>query len=111
MSHELQSNDFVALADIALHDEPLQHAVGSGTRGGYQRRAETMFAHGDEHGEFMRGQAAEAKRRALRQLPDLLEKAERNLLANGFQVEWAEDCGRRQSTRAGHRPPSPCPRR
>ena len=39
----------------------------------------------------MRGMAAEAKRRALRHLPDLLEKAERNLRQNGFQVEWAED--------------------
>ena len=50
-----------------------------------------MFAHSDEHGEFMRGQAAEAKRRALRKLPDLLETAERNLKANGWGVEWAED--------------------
>ena len=91
MTIELRSNDFIALADIALHNPDLQHAVGSGTRGGYARRAEAMFAHSDEHGEFMRGQAAEAKRRALRQLPDLLETAERNLKANGWGVEWAED--------------------
>ena len=45
MTLEVQSNDFVALADIALHNEELQHAVGSGTRGGYHKRAETMFAH------------------------------------------------------------------
>lgn len=38
----------------------------------------------------MRQQAAEAKRRALRQLPDLLEQAEQNLIANGFNVLWAE---------------------
>ena len=91
MTIDLQSNDFIALADIALRNPDLQHAVGSGTRGGYARRAEAMFAHSDEHGEFMRGQAAEAKRRALRQLPDLLETAERNLKANGWGVEWAED--------------------
>ena len=91
MTVELRSNDFIALADIALHNEDLQHAVGAGTRGGYQRRADTMFAHGQEHGESMRQQAAEAKRRALRKLPDLLELAERNLQANGFVVEWAED--------------------
>lgn len=91
MTLEVQSNDFVALADIALHNEELQHAVGSGTRGGYHKRAETMFAHSNEHGEFMRQMAAEAKRRALRELPDLLEKAELNLQKNGFQVEWAED--------------------
>ena len=91
MTIELRSNDFIALADVALRNPDLQHAVGSGTRGGYARRAEAMFAHSDEHGEFMRGQAAEAKRRALRQLPDLLETAERNLKANGWGVEWAED--------------------
>ncbi|MDE2747345.1 MAG: LutB/LldF family L-lactate oxidation iron-sulfur protein [Chloroflexota bacterium] len=91
MTVELQSNDFIALADIALRNPDLQHAVGAGTRGGYASRAEAMFAHGNEHGEFMRRQAAEAKRRALRQLPDLLEMAERNLLANGWGVEWAED--------------------
>ena len=50
-----------------------------------------MFAHSHEHGEHMRQQAAEAKRRALRKLPDLLETAERNLQANGWKVEWAED--------------------
>ena len=91
MSVELKSNDFVALADIALHNQDLQQAVGAGTRGGYHRRAETMFAHGREHGEHMRQQAAEAKRRALRKLPELLETAERNLIANGWGVEWAED--------------------
>ena len=91
MTVEIQSNDFIALADIALHNPDLQHAVGAGTRGGYQKRAETMFAHSREHGEHMRQQAAEAKRRALRKLPDLLETAERNLQANGWKVEWAED--------------------
>ena len=91
MTLEVQSNNFVALADIALHNEELQHAVGSGTRGGYHKRAETMFAHSNEHGEFMRQMAAEAKRRALRELPELLEKAELNLQKNGFKVEWAED--------------------
>ena len=91
MTVDIQSNDFIALADIALHNPDLQHAVGAGTRGGYQKRAETMFAHSREHGEHMRQQAAEAKRRALRKLPDLLETAERNLQANGWKVEWAED--------------------
>ena len=91
MTLEVQSNNFIALADIALHNEDLQHAIGDGTRTAYYRRLDTMFAHSDEHGEFMRQQAAEAKRRALRELPDLLEKAERNLTKNGYQVEWAED--------------------
>ena len=91
MTQDVQSNDFIALADIALHNEDLQHAIGEGTRTAYYRRLDTMFAHSDEHGESMRQQAAEAKRRALRELPDLLETAERNLQKNGYQVEWAED--------------------
>ncbi len=91
MTLDAQSNNFIALADVALHNEDLQHAIGEGTRTAYYRRLDTMFAHSDEHGEFMRQQAAEAKRRALRDLPDLLELAERNLKANGFTVEWAED--------------------
>ena len=91
MTVALDSNNFIALADIALQNEDLQHAIGDGTRTAYYRRLETMFAHSDEHGETMRAMAAEAKRRALRNLPDLLETAERNLRQNGFQVEWAED--------------------
>ena len=91
MTAALDSNNFIALADIALQNEDLQHAIGDGTRTAYYRRLDTMFAHSDEHGEYMRGMAAEAKRRALRHLPELLEKSERNLRQNGFQVEWAED--------------------
>ena len=91
MTLEAQSNNFIALADIALRNQDLQHAIGDGTRTAYYRRLDTMFAHSDEHGEFMRQQAAEAKRRALRELPDLLEQAEVNLRKNGYQVEWAED--------------------
>ena len=91
MTVELKSNDFVALADIALRNPDLQRAVGAGTRGGYHKRAQAMYAHSAEHGEFLRQQAAEAKRRALRKLPDLLELAERNLQANGWGVAWAED--------------------
>ena len=91
MTMAVESNNFIALADVALHNDDLQHAIGDGTRAAYYKRLDTMFAHGNEHGEFMRQQAAEAKRRALRQLPDLLEKAERNLKKNGFQVEWSLD--------------------
>ncbi len=91
MTVTVESNNFIALADVALHNEDLQHAVGEGTRAAYYKRLDTMFATSSEHGELMRQQAAEAKRRALRDLPDLLEKAERNLKKNGFQVEWALD--------------------
>jgi L-lactate dehydrogenase complex protein LldF len=87
----VQSNDFIALSEIAIHDKDLQEAVGSGTRTAYSKRSKAMFAHTHEHGEAMRQQAAEAKRRALRNLPDLLEIAEQNLTQNGFKVEWAVD--------------------
>jgi L-lactate dehydrogenase complex protein LldF len=50
-----------------------------------------MYAYGHEHGEALRAQAAEAKRRALRDLPDLLERAEAQMTANGMTVLWAED--------------------
>lgn len=88
---EVTSNNFIALSEIALHNKDLQEAVSAGTRTAYNKRQKTMFAHGLEHGEFIRQQAAEAKRRALRNLPDLLEQAEENLTQNGFKVEWAVD--------------------
>ena len=91
MALEVQSKDFIALSEIAIHNKKLQQAVSAGTRNAYNKRQAAMFAHSDEHGEFMRQQAAEAKRRALRQLPDLLEKAEEQLGKNGFRVEWAQD--------------------
>jgi len=91
MSTNVKSNDFIALADIAIHNKDLQEAVGAGTRTAYAKREKAMFAHSDEHGQAMRQQAAEAKRRALRNLPDLLETAEENLTKNGFNVEWAVD--------------------
>lgn len=88
---QVQSNDFIALSEIAIHNKDLQEAVSAGTRTAYKKRQVAMFDHSDEHGEFMRQQAAEAKRRALRNLPDLLEQAESNLTKNGFNVEWAVD--------------------
>lgn len=91
MTLEVQSKDFVALSEIAIHNKNLQEAVAAGTRNAYDKRQAAMFSYSDEHGEHMRQQAAEAKRRALRHLPDLLEKAEENLHKNGFRVEWAED--------------------
>ncbi|MDQ7027155.1 MAG: LutB/LldF family L-lactate oxidation iron-sulfur protein [Anaerolineae bacterium] len=86
---DVTSNNFVALADIALNNPELQKAVSKGTRNGYMGREAAMFAEGDAHGQALRQQAAEAKRRALRNLPDLLELAEENLKANGFKVLWA----------------------
>lgn len=88
---KVESNNFVSLADIAIADGQVPQAVGKGTRTAFTRRINAMYSAGHEHGEALRQQAAEAKRRALRQLPDLLEQAERTLTENGFTVLWAED--------------------
>ncbi|MCA9890892.1 MAG: iron-sulfur cluster-binding protein, partial [Anaerolineae bacterium] len=88
---QVNSNNFVSLAEIAIHKPELQEAVSEGTRRAYEKRAKAMFADSHAQGEFMRQQAYEAKRRALRNLPDLLETAEANLQANGFKVLWAVD--------------------
>lgn len=88
---QVQSNDFVALADIGIHDEQMRAAVHKGTHNAYNNRLKAMFAGGDDHGQALRQQAAEAKRRALRKLPDLLEQAEATMSANGIQVQWALD--------------------
>ncbi len=88
---KVDSNNFIPLADIALHSPDLQAAVTKGTTNAYTKRLSAMFAFGNEHGEAMRQQAAEARRRALRCLPELLERAEANMTANGMTVLWAED--------------------
>ena len=87
----VRANDFVSAARIAIRDPQLQVAVTASTTNSDTRRLEAMFAISHEHGEHMRRQAAEAKRRALRDLPQLLERAEANMLANGIQVLWAKD--------------------
>ncbi len=88
---QAKSNDFIALSEIAIGKPLLQEAVYDGTTRAYDKRQAAMFADGNAHGEAMRAQAAEAKRRALRNLPDLLEQAEANLTENGFNVLWAVD--------------------
>ena len=81
---QAKSNDFIALSEIAIGKPQLQEAVYDGTTRAYDKRFAAMFADGADHGEAMRAQAAESKRRALRNLPDLLEQAEANLTENGF---------------------------
>ncbi len=88
---KVDSNNFIALADIAISDGHVPQAVGTGTRTAFNRRLGAMSATSPEHGDAMRQQAAEAKRRALRKLPELLEQAEANMTRNGITVLWAED--------------------
>lgn len=87
---QIQSKNFVSLADIAIADDNMQSAVTKGTSTAYNNRLKSMYAYGQEHGEALRQQAAEAKRRALRKLPELLEQAEANMKENGMDVMWAE---------------------
>lgn len=88
---EVRANNFVRAADIAVRDESLQAAVSEGTRRAADGRRRAMFDGGAAHGQALRQQAAAAKRRALRDLPELLETAERRLTERGVQVLWAED--------------------
>ncbi len=88
---QVKSNDFIALSEIAIADNDMTAAVQKGTGNGVRKRLGSMFAYGHEHGEAMRQQAAEAKRRALRDLPELLEQAEQRMTANGINVLWAID--------------------
>lgn len=94
---DAKSNQFIALADIAIQNPNLQAAVKKGTHNAFVNRANAMTADGAQHGEALRQQAAEAKRRALRDLPDLLEQAETNMRANGIKVRWAADADEAKS--------------
>ena len=87
----VESNNFIPLAQVAIHNPDLQAAVAKGTTNAHVRRLASMYQTSRVHGDAMRAQAAEAKRRALRKLPDLLELAEQRLTENGFTVLWAED--------------------
>ena len=89
--HEINAKNFIPAAQIAINDPDLQAAVNKGTTNAHNRRLAAMFIDGHEHGEAMRQQAAEARRRALSKLPDLLEKAEANMQQNGMIVSWAMD--------------------
>jgi L-lactate dehydrogenase complex protein LldF len=88
---KVNSEQFISVAEIAIHDKDMQTAVNTGTRTAFDRRIGAMYEQGHEHGEALRQQAAEAKRRALRKLPDLLELAEKRMQENGMQVLWAQD--------------------
>jgi hypothetical protein len=75
----VESNNFIPLAQVAIHNPDLQAAVEKGTTNAHIRRLASMYQTSRVHGDAMRAQAAEAKRRALRTRPDLLERAEKRL--------------------------------
>ena len=88
---QIQSNNFIAASTIAIADKEQQRAVITGTGTAFAKRLAAMYATSKQHGEAMRQQAAVAKRRALNKLPELLEKAEAEMQANGITVLWATD--------------------
>ncbi|MCO5206854.1 MAG: LutB/LldF family L-lactate oxidation iron-sulfur protein [Anaerolineae bacterium] len=87
---QIKSNNFIPAAQIGINDAEQAAAVRKGTTGAYNNRLAAVFADGKAHGEAMRRQAAAAKRRTLKHLPDLLEQAEAKMQANGTVVLWAE---------------------
>lgn len=88
---KITSNAFIPAAQVALLDDEMRRSVDQATTTAYQKRLTKMFEAGRPHGEALRQQAAQAKRRALIRLPELLEQAEAKLIANGAHVLWALD--------------------
>ncbi|MEZ4667165.1 MAG: LutB/LldF family L-lactate oxidation iron-sulfur protein [Anaerolineae bacterium] len=86
---ELNPNQFSEHAVIALEDIQLKTALTRGTGNADGRRRQVMGELETPYG--LRMQARGAKLRALAELPDLLEKMERNVVANGGHVLWAKD--------------------
>src|SRR5215207_1594015 len=86
---ELNPNHFVESATIAIDDIQLRTALDRGTGNAVRSRATAMAEL--PHAAALRQQARGAKLRALADLPDMLEKMERNLTANGGHVLWALD--------------------
>lgn len=86
---ELNPNRFVESATIAIHDIQLQSALTRGT-GNAVRNRQTAMGELDETAA-LRQQGRNARLRGLDELPDLLERFERNATAKGAHVLWAED--------------------
>lgn len=72
----------------ALSDNHLAPAVVRATDRLFLARFKAM---GSVDGELLRAQTRQMKEDVLRNLPDLLEKLETNLKANGIHVHWARD--------------------
>ncbi|MFQ3537097.1 MAG: LutB/LldF family L-lactate oxidation iron-sulfur protein [Aggregatilineales bacterium] len=86
---QLTANTFPQAAAIALQDIQLQTALERGTTNAYNGRLRAMSEVTDANA--LRHQARAAKLRALRHLPDLLERFETNIAQRGTTVLWAED--------------------
>jgi L-lactate dehydrogenase complex protein LldF len=86
---EVTANEFLRSSIIALEDIQLQTALTRSTNNANHGRLVAMADTSDAYA--LRQQARGAKLRALSELPDLLEKMERNVIARGGHVLWAAD--------------------
>lgn len=86
---ELNPNQFMETAVIALEDIRLQSALERAT-GNADGRRRQMLAELDEPDD-LRLQGRAARLRAMADLPDLLEQVERQVTANHGHVLWAAD--------------------
>lgn len=84
---QIHSPEFKDASRIALHNEPLQKALGNLRQGFPQKRA-TAVARLPEF-EQLRDQARDLKNHVLEHLDIYLETFERNCQAQGGQVHWA----------------------
>ncbi len=84
-------NQFLEQAVIALDDIQLQTALERGTGNADSRRRAAMAELADP--DAIRWQGRAARLRGLADLPDLLEQAERQIIARGGKVLWAADAG------------------
>ncbi|MEP0765903.1 MAG: iron-sulfur cluster-binding protein [Fimbriimonadia bacterium] len=83
------AKDFIPASRIALADDHLRKAIFAGAMRPYLQAAERWAETSGR--ERLRTQAREARVRALRKLPELLERLEKNLLSRGAKVLWAAD--------------------
>ncbi|NWG16413.1 MAG: iron-sulfur cluster-binding protein [Chloroflexi bacterium] len=85
----MNPNQFLEQAVIALDDIQLQTALERGTGNADSRRRAAMAELADP--DAIRWQGRAARLRGLDDLPDLLEQAERQIIARGGKVLWAAD--------------------
>jgi L-lactate dehydrogenase complex protein LldF len=86
---ELTANQFHESAVVAIQDISLQTALERGTGNADGRRRQVI---GElPHAPALRQQGRGSRLRALHDLPDLLEKMEANVTAQGGHVLWASD--------------------
>ena len=83
-----QTQAFHHRIDAALHNDQLRHNFRAALTGIMARRAEQFPD--DVQLQALREQARQVRANSLVGQPDLLERLEAKLIANGIQVHWAE---------------------